>query len=112
MHVPRSCRDARLLQYGEIIKLGQWIERLFDTVRPERRHVVFLDDLRLDPGKVYRQVLSFLELTDDHREFFPRKNIRRGFRRAWLQNLCFSRLFIPPFPSIPVRNWTSHRFAG
>ena len=97
-HVPRSCRDARLLQYGEIVRLGQWIERLFNTVGRDRCHVVFYDELQRNPRKVYRQVLSFLDLSDDDRVHFPRKNVRRGFRWGWLQDVCFSRLFIPTIP--------------
>ena len=49
--------------------------------------VVFLDDLRAEPGQVYRTVLDHLDLEDDGRADFPVVNRRRNVRWPWLQAL-------------------------
>ena len=96
--IPRTCRDPRLLQYGGIVQLGRWVEQLFQKVGRERCHVVVFDDLVANPGKTYRAALDFLGLADDQRELFPKKNVGRAFHYTWLQDLCFSKLFIPTIP--------------
>lgn len=85
--IPDTCHDPRLLQYAEVGRLGYWIERLLDQVGRERCFVSVLDDLALDPGKVYRKLLEFLELPYDGRADFPHKRSTRRYRSRLVQRL-------------------------
>jgi hypothetical protein len=85
--VPRTCVDARWLQYPEIGRLGKYIEQFFAAVGRERCLVVVLDDLIADPAATYREVLEFLGLANDERSDFPRHRASLGFKIGWLQRL-------------------------
>lgn len=82
--LPRRAREPRMLQYAEIARIGSQLERLLAQVDASRVLVLLLDDLRADPGAVYRQTLAFLGLPDDGRTTFPVVNERHGW--------CFRRL--------------------
>jgi hypothetical protein len=69
--IPASCREPKVLQYCEVCTLGRQVKRLFSIVPSEKRLVIVLEDLKLDPRAIYRQVLSFLKLEDDGRTAFP-----------------------------------------
>ena len=92
--VPRSCFDARSLQYAELARLGTHVDRFFQAVGGERCHVVLFDDFIADPLSTYRSLLAFLDLPDDGRAAFPVHRARQGFRHGWLQRL----LKRPPVP--------------
>jgi hypothetical protein len=86
-HIPVTCRDARLLQYAQVGRLGHWLERLLDQVGRDRCFVSVFDDFAADPGKVYRSLLEFLELAYDGRTDFPRKRATRRYRSRLVQRL-------------------------
>ena len=65
--------------------LGEYVERLFGAVGPARCFVYLFDDLAADPGRVYREVLAFLGLPDDGRQFYPTHRPSRDYRIGWLQ---------------------------
>ncbi len=83
--LPRRCRDAASLQYRAMASLGTQLARLIEQVGRKRIHVVVFDDVTTDPAKVYRALLEFLDLPDDGRTRFSRKNTNREFRHAWAQ---------------------------
>jgi Sulfotransferase domain len=89
-HVPRRCRDARLLQYGEVGRLGAHIERLFEVAGRDRCLVVVFDDFVSEPRSVYRKVLEFVGVEDDGRTRFPHKAENRGFASPWLQQFVMN----------------------
>ncbi|MEZ6069260.1 MAG: sulfotransferase [Pirellulales bacterium] len=78
--MPRQCRAAALLQYRQVIRLGQQLRRLLDVVPREQVHVIVMDDFAADTRAEYRRVLAFLDLTDDGRSEFPVVNPARGMR--------------------------------
>ena len=83
--IPRTCVDARALQYEELGRLGTHVERFFRAVGKERCFVVLLDDLSADPEGVYRQLLAFLGLPlRDLPDFSPRRT-SQGYRIGSLQ---------------------------
>jgi hypothetical protein len=77
--IPRHCRDARLLQYADVGRLG--------------RH-----DLVSDPLDVYRSVLGFLGLEYDGRTDFRPKTQSRAYRWRWLHRI----LYKPPAPLVQM----------
>ena len=74
MKVGISTRDPQLLVYGDICKLGAQIDKLYKTVPEKRVKIVLLDDIVEDAQKVYKEILSFLEVPDDGRLKFEAVN--------------------------------------
>lgn len=70
--IPRGCRSARFLQYGEMGMYSSQVERCMATAAPGRVMIVLFDDFVAHTQDVYRQALRFLELPDDGRAEFPR----------------------------------------
>ncbi len=89
-HLPRRCRTPHLLQYGDIAKLGNHIERLFEVAGRERCHVVVFDDFITNPGGVYHQLLEFIGVDDDGRREFKAKRGNAGFKSRWLQQFAMN----------------------
>jgi len=84
--IPRTCRDPKLLQYGEVGNLGTYTTRLYELADSTQILPVIHDELKADPGAVYRRVLAFLDLPHDGRSDFPRERAGSGFRSALLQH--------------------------
>ncbi|MDD9857119.1 MAG: sulfotransferase [Gammaproteobacteria bacterium] len=72
--IPRMCYDRANLLYGDVCSLGGQLARVYEQARPERVHVVVFDDLKRDPAGVYRSVLKFLRVSDDHMAVFDVHN--------------------------------------
>ena len=84
-HVPRSCIDARLLDYKEIGRLGRHVRRFFDLIGRHRCFVSVFDDLVADPKRQYRRIVDFLGLPADSRSDFPVHRASAGAKIMWLQ---------------------------
>lgn len=84
-HVPSSCRDPQILQYGPLCRLGEQLDRLLRLVPGERVLILNLDQVRADPRREYMRVLDFLQVPDDGRAHFPVQNTskRRRFPVVW-----------------------------
>lgn len=89
-NVPKRCRDARLLLYGQVARLGQQVEQLFQVAGRERCHVVVFDDFAGSPRDVYEQLLAFLAVDDDGQTTFTRKRENSGFKSRWLQQFVMN----------------------
>ena len=85
--LPRSCVDARWLQYEEAARLGKHADRFLSVVGAERCLFVLFDDLEADPVREYRRMLNFIGLADDGRSDFGNVRPGRGARIGWLQRL-------------------------
>ena len=70
--------------------LGSHIERLFEVAGRERCHVVVFDDFISNPGDVYKQVLEFIGVDDDHRREFKASRSNAGVRNRWLQQFAMN----------------------
>lgn len=100
-HLPRRCRDYRLLMYGDIGKLGQHVERLFDLVGREHVFVVVFDDLVQDPDGLLRNLCGFLGASEPHGLTIEKKNDNRQFKRGFLQR------YLTNPPGIVLRAWAA-----
>jgi len=87
--LPKRCLDPRALMYGEVVKYGAHLERLFNAAGRERTHVIVFDDFVADPLAMYRGVLEFLQVDYDGRTLFKRRYESRMYRYRWLQQLFF-----------------------
>lgn len=70
-YLPAFCKNPKLLQYGSICKVGEQLQRLYGQVNSKQVFVIFFEDFKSNPLKVYKQVLKFLEVDYDGREDFP-----------------------------------------
>lgn len=87
-NLPRTVReDPDRLQYGPYCRLGEQLERLYETAGEARVLAVLLDDMRREPGREYRRALEFLGLADDGRQAFPVVNVSRQSRSVALSGL-------------------------
>ncbi len=71
IHVPRYCRDVRLLAYRDVGQLGRQLKRVFGIVPASQRHIIVFDDFIRETKRIYEEVLSFLGLETDGRLDFP-----------------------------------------
>ncbi len=74
LRVPRHARAPELLQYRQVASLGTQLERFVSLVPADQRMIIELDNLAADPGRVYSEVLAFLDVPHDGRDDFPRVN--------------------------------------
>lgn len=97
--IPATCRDVKILLYDQIAKLGEQLERLLQRAPRAQVRWWFLDDLSVDPGQVYREVLAFLGVKDDGRKDFPQVNQRHMHRSTLLGKFIE---YPPPVLTRPV----------
>ncbi len=85
--LPRSPGIIQQLQYRDVARFGEQLDRLYELVPPSQRLVVLFDDFVSETRSVYQQVLRFLEIEDDGRTDFPQVNPARAYRSGWLGRL-------------------------
>jgi len=100
--IPKRCRDVASLQYRTMASLGSQLAHLIERVGRAKVHVVVFDDVAVDPVKAYRALLEFLELPDDGRTRFSKKNENREYRHAWAQTFVMN-------PPRPIAAWLEAR---
>jgi hypothetical protein len=69
--------ESQLL-YGDICKVGEQLNRLYNTVDKNSVKVITLDDLKLNPESEYKNVLNFLNLQYDDRKDFTAQNTAKS----------------------------------
>lgn len=85
--VRRTDQSARLMQYGQIGKLGVQVERLLEVFPAHNIKIFLHDDLLQSTRNVYAEALQFLGIPDDGRESFPRINENKQNRSRVIANL-------------------------
>jgi hypothetical protein len=83
-NIPKSCREPKLLMYGDVGKLGEQIQRLIKLVPHNQVLVICFEDFTANTKEVYQKVLSFLGVDDDGRSDFPKINEGRRVKARWL----------------------------
>ena len=79
-YIPNGSKENRLLQYVEISKLGDQIEKLKSIFPAEQIMIIFFEDFIKDtPGK-YQEVLKFLDIDLDSRVDFEKVNVNKKIR--------------------------------
>lgn len=81
---PRHCRALEVLDYQRIARFGDQLERWFEQFPRRQFKIVLFDELVANPDAVYRDLLEFLELSDDGRPGPGRVNERKLPRCNWL----------------------------
>lgn len=85
--LPRGLQARDALLYERIARIGSQVERLLTILPPSHVKLLFLDDLRSDPRRLYESVLTFLGVPSDGRSDFPVVNRRRSVRWPRVQAL-------------------------
>jgi hypothetical protein len=75
--VPAGCTDPDVLQYRQILMIGDQLERFVRVVPPAQRLVIVHDDFRRDTRAQYLRTLQFLGVEDDGRTDFTPVHTRR-----------------------------------
>lgn len=84
--IPPLCRGEKLLQYSEIGKLGAQIEKLFEIFPRCQILVINFERFSSFTKDVYEQVLTFLGVPSDGKEYFPRINSNKSKNPQPLSN--------------------------
>jgi hypothetical protein len=82
--IPKSCREPKLLMYGDVGRLGEQVQRLINHVPRNQLCFICFDDFTANTKEVYQKVLSFLGVDDDGRSDFPKINEGRRIKARWL----------------------------
>lgn len=85
--IPKQSAAPVLLQYGEVCRLGEQLERLFRTAAREQVHLIFLEDMKRSPAVVWRRVTRFLEIETEPLPDFTPSNPRKALRSRNLKQL-------------------------
>lgn len=94
--IPKHCRQSELLQYEDVGKLGDQVERMYSMVGRERCMVVPLEDLIGDSLAVYKRALDFIGVDYDGRTQLEAKEGNKEYRSRWLHHV----LKRPPRPMV------------
>lgn len=85
------------LQYAQVGKLGEQVERLLNIFPPEQVKLLLFDDFKSSTKSVYEDVMSFLKVPSDGRTDFPRINENQADR---IYGLC---LLLRRLPCVLVK---------
>ena len=99
-NIPDNCPAQQILQYRQMARLGEQIQRIKATIAAEQLCIVVYDDFVTAPRREYLRILSFLNLPDDGRTDFPRRNSAKVHRFRWLSRWVMTP---PAFLQIPAR---------
>jgi hypothetical protein len=80
-------REPKHLDYKSVCLLGQQIERLLETVDRNRVHFVFLEDMKSNPEKAYKEVIHFLNLNAHHKTDFTKENSSKKLRSSFFKKV-------------------------
>lgn len=79
--IPAGTYFPEGLQYVEVARAAEKLERFFTAFGRERVHVILFEDFRRDNARVYREVLEFLDIDP---EFVPELDPARAAKRIQL----------------------------
>jgi hypothetical protein len=100
--LPSLLVAAKMVQYGEICKLGAQVQRLLKGARDKRVKIVLFDDFRCDPRATYIDILHFLKIADDGRTEFPVYNENKISRSKFVARMMMR-------PPEPLRSFITAR---
>ena len=90
-HIPKSCRQPELIQYGDLGKFGQHVEKLLEIFPREQILILIFEDFIKEPQKIYEEILAFIGVPSDGRKEFSPVNANFTNRSKFM-----ARLFHPP----------------
>jgi hypothetical protein len=85
--LPHGGSVPSLLQYREVVRFSEQLERYFEQVGRENVHVIVFEDFVRDTEACYREVLAFLGLSDSFVPSFKVVNPSKKLRSRTLAQL-------------------------
>ncbi len=89
-HIPATCREPKILQYGEIAKTGAQVQRLLQKVNPGQVKIFLFDDFKSNTLQLYKDVLQFLDIPYDGRTEFPVFNENKRNKNKFIAQLLIN----------------------
>jgi hypothetical protein len=80
-------RETSHLQYKNACLLGQQVQRILKIVPRDRIYFVFLEEMKSNPEKVYKEVINFLNLDAHYRTNFTKENSSKKLRSFFLKKV-------------------------
>ncbi|MCW8831678.1 MAG: sulfotransferase domain-containing protein, partial [Gammaproteobacteria bacterium] len=88
--IPKKCKDqSHKLFYGEVCKIGEQLNKVYQSVSQENIKVIFLDDLKNNPAQTYNETLEFLNVPNDERQDFSAANTRKKPKKVLLSHTLY-----------------------
>jgi hypothetical protein len=103
--MPKDCREAKILYYDELGKMGEQYEKLLKYFPKEHVLEIFFEDFSNDTRKEYERVLDFLGLPQVYPEDFRVINKRKAHKYKWLAILTQR----PPAPLIKTVGYLNQK---
>lgn len=85
--IPKRCMMPRMLQYGEVGRLGAQLDRLYSQVSKKQVLVLLSEELKSNPAGEYKKVLQFLNLQEHNPDGFPVVNESQRNRSKHLDEM-------------------------
>lgn len=82
--------EKRLIDYKNLIDMGQYLCDLFDTVADEKVYLYRQEDFVKDPRKIHMEVLDFLELEKKPLDSYPVSNPAHVHRSRFVSSLVLN----------------------
>ena len=73
--LPKLSNEPKSINYRSICGIGAQLVRMGEQVPEKQRLILVYDDLERKPREVYKQIVDFLGIADDHRGEFVRENL-------------------------------------
>jgi hypothetical protein len=86
-HIPKRCRDPKILMYRDIANYPVQLERLFRHTDRDQVKVILFDDFSADTAGVYEEVLRFLGLESDGQQRFEKIHERKANRSTFIARI-------------------------
>ena len=93
-NIPKTCVDPKKLQYRDICKLGEQIERLLRIVPEDRVLFLSLDKLKDNSRGTYFIATDFLNLPRYDLENYANKNPSKSYKSSAFQLLILLGVFV------------------
>lgn len=101
-NVPSQCPEASLLQYAQIARFGDQLERVLNIFPKDQVKIILFEDFVSSTPEIYNDVLKFLNVPPDGRSSFQRINKRKEHTFDWLGKAMSAR----PLPMRILEGWT------
>lgn len=88
--LPKNCREKALLQYKNIISVGEHLRNVTKLFSNENLLVISFENFRSDTNKTFKTLLSFLGRSHIDLESFEKINSAKVARYPWLNILLHS----------------------
>lgn len=103
--IPKGCREPKWLQYGEVCKFGDQIERLFTQIPKDRVMIIFYKDFKEDTYAIYKKTLEFLGVPYDGRTEFAVINSNKTVIRPRLRRFLLAVVRLKEILRLPSFNF-------